>query len=220
MVIKQKKALVISDFDGTICTVDMGNQVLSHFTRKSWDEMDREYVKGGIGSRDAYSRIAPMIEATSESVRKFVLKKGKIDPYFKKFYNLAKSKGVDVKIVSDGLGFYIQTILEKYDLGDIEFYANELDFINRNSAVVEFPQMNALCGRCGTCKNKILNDHRLMYEQIIYVGNGYSDICPSRYADLVFAKDILLKKCEEEGNACYLPFRNFDDIRKYIKENL
>ncbi len=34
MLFKQKKALVISDFDGTICTVDMGNKVLSHFTKK------------------------------------------------------------------------------------------------------------------------------------------------------------------------------------------
>ena len=52
MLFKQKKALVISDFDGTICTVDVGNGVLSQFTQKSWDEIDREYVKGSIGSRD------------------------------------------------------------------------------------------------------------------------------------------------------------------------
>lgn len=34
MVRKQKKALVISDFDGTICTVDVGSRVLDHFTGK------------------------------------------------------------------------------------------------------------------------------------------------------------------------------------------
>jgi 2-hydroxy-3-keto-5-methylthiopentenyl-1-phosphate phosphatase len=34
MFLKQKRALVISDFDGTICTVDMGNKVLSHITKK------------------------------------------------------------------------------------------------------------------------------------------------------------------------------------------
>ena len=220
MIFKQKKALVISDFDGTICTTDMGNSVLSQFTRKSWSEIDREYVKGTIGSRVAYGRIAPMIEADAESVRQFVLKKGRIDPFFKKFYNLAKSRNVDVKIVSDGLDFYIRTILDKYGLSDIEFYSNDLAFGSCNTVTIDFPQMNELCGRCGTCKNKILNDHRLLYEQIIYVGDGHSDICPSRYADLIFAKDVLLKKCEEEGNPSHLPFRNFDDVRKYLKENI
>lgn len=29
MIFKQNKALVISDFDGTMCTVDLGNKVLS-----------------------------------------------------------------------------------------------------------------------------------------------------------------------------------------------
>lgn len=217
MIFKQKKALVISDFDGTICTTDMGNSVLSQFTKESWNEIDREYVKGTIGSRIAYSRIAPLIEADAESVRKFVLKKGRIDPFFKKFYNLAKSRNIDVKIVSDGLNFYIRTMLEKYGLSDIEFYSNDLAFGSRKDVSIEFPQMNELCGRCGTCKNKILNDHRLLYEQIIYVGDGHSDICPSRYADLIFAKDVLLKKCEEEGHPSYLPFRNFDDIRKYLE---
>ncbi len=220
MVFKQKKALVISDFDGTICTVDMGNNVLDHFTQKKWDEIDREYVKGSIGSRAAYQRIAPLMAASSESVRKFVLKKVKIDPFFAKFYRQAKIKGVDVKIVSDGLDFYIRTILEKYHLDDIEYYSNALAFGCHGAVAIEFPQMNALCGRCGTCKNKILNDHRLMYEQIIYIGDGHSDICPSRFADLVFAKDVLLRNCEAEGNTSYLPFRNFGDVQKYLKENL
>lgn len=220
MVFKQKKALVICDFDGTICKVDMGSNVLGHFTGKRWDEIDREYVKGSIGSRAAYSMIAPLMAASSESVRQFVLKKVKIDPFFDKFYRLAKFKGVDVKIVSDGLDFYIRTILEKYHFDDIECYSNTLAFREQNSVAIDFPQMNPLCGRCGTCKNKILNDHRLMYEQIIYIGNGHSDICPSRYADLVFAKDVLLRTCEEEGNASYLPFRNFGDVQRYLKEYL
>jgi 2,3-diketo-5-methylthio-1-phosphopentane phosphatase len=219
MVFKQKKALVISDFDGTICTVDMGNNVLGHFTKKSWDEIDREYIRGSIGSRAAYVRIAPLIAATPESVRKFVLKKVKIDPFFAKFYHLAKSKGIDLIIASDGLDFYIRTILEKYDLDDIEFYSNALDFYGQNSVAIEFPRMNALCGRCGTCKNKVLNDHRLMYEQVIYIGDGHSDICPSRFADLVFAKDVLLETCRKEGSASYLPFRNFGDVHRYLKEN-
>jgi len=220
MVFKQKKALVICDFDGTICTLDMGNSVLSHFTKKNWDEIDREYIKGSLGSREAYVKIAPAIAATPEKLRKYVLKKAKIDSFFVKFYRLAQEMGVDVKIVSDGLDFYIRTILEKYDLYDIEFYSNTIAFDQNNAVSFDFPQMNVLCGRCGTCKNKILNDYRLIYEQIIYVGDGRSDICPSRFADFVFARDVLLKNCEEEGRTAYSRLLNFNDVARYLKENL
>ena len=219
MLFKQKKALVISDFDGTICTVDVGNRVLSHFTKKSWDDIDREYVKGSIGSREAYGKIAPLMAVNPARLNAYVLKLAKIDPFFVKFYRLAKKKGVDVKIVSDGLDFYIRAIMEKHRLGEIEFFSNAVVFGEKNSLTFDFPQANALCGRCGTCKNKILNDHRLLYEKIIYIGDGHSDICPSRCADMVFAKEVLLRKCEEEGTTLYQPFQNFGEIAKYLKDH-
>jgi len=219
MLFKQKKALVISDFDGTICTVDVGNRVLSHFTRKSWDDLDREYVKGSIGSREAYGKIAPLMAVNPARLNAYVLKLARIDPFFVKFYRLAKKRGVDVKIVSDGLDFYIRAIMEKHRLGEIEFFSNAVVFGEKDSLTFDFPQANALCGRCGTCKNKILNDHRLLYEKIIYIGDGHSDICPSRCADMVFAKEVLLRKCEEEGTTPYQPFQNFGEIAKYLKDH-
>jgi 2-hydroxy-3-keto-5-methylthiopentenyl-1-phosphate phosphatase len=219
MLFKQKKALVISDFDGTICTVDMGNKVLCRFTDKSWADIDREYIKGAIGSKAAYSRIAPMMSVSPKRLRAYVSRLGRIDPCFAGFYHLAKKKELDVKIVSDGLDFYIRAMMKKHHLGGIEFFSNTVVFGEDDSLRFEFPEANALCGRCGTCKNKILNDHRLMYEKIIYIGDGHSDICPSRSADLVFAKGTLLKKCEEEGGTPYRPFRNFGEITDYLEKN-
>ena len=219
MLFKQKKALVISDFDGTICPVDVGSEVLSRFTGKSRDDIDREYVKTSLGSREAYRKIAPLMTVSSDCLRASVLKRSRIDPFFPGFYRLAKKKGVDVKIVSDGLDFYIRAIMEKNRLGEIEFFSNAVVFGEKDSLTFDFPQANALCGRCGTCKNKILNDHRLLYEKIIYIGDGHSDICPSRCADMVFAKEVLLRKCEEEGTTPYQPFQNFGEIAKYLKDH-
>jgi len=219
MLFKQKKALVISDFDGTICPVDVGSEVLRRFTQKSRDDIDREYVKNSLGSREAYRKIAPLMTVNPDCLQAYVLKRSRIDPFFARFYRLAKKKGVDVKIVSDGLDFYIRAIMEKNRLGEIEFFSNAIEFGRNDSLTFCFPQANELCGRCGTCKNKILNDYRLMYEKIIYIGDGHSDICPSRCADLVFAKDVLLRTCEEEGTTPYRPFRNFEEISEYLKKN-
>jgi len=218
MFIKQKRALILSDFDGTICKADIGNAVLNEFTRKSWDELDREYIKGAMGSRAAYEKIVPLIAGNRAKMKEFVLARGKLARGFLPFYQLCGKKNLDVKIVSDGLDFYIRSILEQHGFTDIEFFSNEVEFGADDSLAIQFPKMNALCGRCGTCKNSVLHSFRLMYEQIIYIGDGHSDMCPSRSADLVFAKGVLLKKCQEENIPC-IPFDDFSTINKYLRKN-
>jgi 2-hydroxy-3-keto-5-methylthiopentenyl-1-phosphate phosphatase len=60
-----------------------------------------------------------------------------------------------------------------------------------------------------------MKDLRLRYNRIIYIGDSYSDVCPSRIADLVFAKFILYEKCRENGTAC-IRYDNFSDVMEYL----
>ncbi|MDD3250228.1 MAG: MtnX-like HAD-IB family phosphatase [Smithellaceae bacterium] len=220
MFFQQKKVLVLSDFDGTISRVDVGDGVLGRFAQKCRETIDREVVKGNMGSREAYEKIAPLVRVDAGRLRAYVLKCSAIDPFFVRFYRLAAKKGVDVKIVSDGLDFYIRAILDKHRLGEIEFYSNNVVFGEQDTLMFDFPRANVLCGRCGTCKSRILHEHRLMYEKIIYVGDGRSDICPSQYADLIFAKGELLKKCRQESAVPYRAFHDFREVSEYLKKNV
>jgi 2-hydroxy-3-keto-5-methylthiopentenyl-1-phosphate phosphatase len=54
---------------------------------------------------------------------------------------------------------------------------------------------------------------------IIYVGEGYSDRCPVRFADVVFAKDDLLRHCQEE-NISYYAYRQFCDVEERLRQLL
>ena len=54
---------------------------------------------------------------------------------------------------------------------------------------------------------------------IVYIGEGYSDRCPARYADIVFAKDDLLKFCHRE-NISYLEYRTFADVQLRLESVL
>ena len=53
---------------------------------------------------------------------------------------------------------------------------------------------------------------------IIYIGDGYSDFCPSKFADLVFAKNLLFQRCQQKGIPC-IPFKDFSDINAYLVKN-
>jgi len=196
----------------------MGNEILNRFTGEGWSEIDRAYCAGEIGSRDAYSRIVSLLKGSKSQMLEFVSATEKLDPHFPEFYTYCREKQMDVKIVSDGLDFYIDAILKKYNLQDIEYFSNVVEFRNGNALSIAFPRMNIQCEKCGTCKSDVLNEYRGSYDRVIYIGNGYSDICPAKDADMVFAKDILYEKCKQNGTACVL-YENFYDIRAFLEKS-
>jgi 2-hydroxy-3-keto-5-methylthiopentenyl-1-phosphate phosphatase len=215
---KNRRTLVLCDFDGTICTVDMGNEILNRFTDEGWNEIDCAYCAGEIGSRDAYSRVVSLFKGTKAQMLEFVNASEKLDPHFPEFYTYCREKGLDIKIVSDGLDFYIDAILRKYNLQGIEYFSNVFVFLNGNALSIQFPHMNIQCEKCGTCKSGVLKEYRESYDRVIYVGNGYSDVCPAKDSDLVFAKDVLFEKCKQNGTACVC-YENFRDIRDFLEKS-
>ncbi|MCZ6615431.1 MAG: hypothetical protein O6920_06600, partial [Chloroflexi bacterium] len=47
--------------------------------------------------------------------------------------------------------------------------------------------------------------------KVFYVGDGVTDLCPARKADLVFARSRLLEECRAEGLA-HIELRDFSDV--------
>ncbi|MEN6466567.1 MAG: MtnX-like HAD-IB family phosphatase [Syntrophaceae bacterium] len=208
--------LVICDFDGTISRRDVGHEVLKHFSGSRWVEIDTAYRKGEMGSMDAYTLIASFIKIDPDELRSFLDSHAELDPGFKKFYEFCDAAGMDVKIVSDGLDFYIQDILSRNGLAQIDYYANSLVIGDDHSVSIGFPHSNGECRKCGTCKSNILAALKDKYSRVIYIGDGYSDVCPAKSADLVFGKKTLYLKCRENGTDCilYSAFETIHDILK------
>ena len=46
---------------------------------------------------------------------------------------------------------------------------------------------------------------------MFYVGDGVTDLCPARKADLVFARSRLLEECRAEGLP-HVELRDFSDV--------
>lgn len=209
---------MISDFDGTVCQVNVGKEVMKRFTRENRKGQDYEDLKRSRGSRAAYEQTFPLIKGSREDMHRFALAKGKLTRGFLQFHRLCRKRGLDVMILSDGMDFYIRDILESKGFKDIECHSNVVEFGEEESVSISFPEMNEMCGRCGTCKNAILQSFRLIYEQIIYIGDGQSDWCPSRYADLVFAKGVLFTQYRQDNLPC-VPFDDFTTINRYLKDH-
>lgn len=212
---QKKPAAVVCDFDGTVCTMDVGNELLDRFAGDEWRNVDLAYIRNEIGSREAYQRIAGLFRATRQQMLDFILRHTNMDPYFGTFYQFCRDRDLDVRIVSDGLDFYIEAVLAKHGLQEMDFLSNRAVF-HGESVRIEFPHADPDCSLCGTCKLSVIREMRDRYERIYYVGDGYSDVCASRAADLVFAKGILLENCRNEDRP-HISYESFADITAYLK---
>ncbi|MFH1625626.1 MAG: MtnX-like HAD-IB family phosphatase [Pseudomonadota bacterium] len=213
------KELILCDFDGTITKEDVGYDFLNRFTRESWEDIDRDYVEGKIGSKEAYTRIAKLIVGTQQEMVDFICSHSSLDDYFGEFYAFCRDKGADLKIVSDGFSLYINALLSHHNISGIEHFANRITFRDKDRMEIGFPFYNPDCGSCGNCKRKVLKSFRDRYDHIIFIGNGLSDRCIAEEADEVYAKGSLYSHCIETGIACW-NYDDFSDIRKNLSKNI
>ena len=214
-----KKIAIMCDFDGTVASEDVGNLLFRKFNvNGGTEDVVAKWHRGEISSRECLEQEAEMARARRCDLDEFILER-RLDPYFKDFHDFAKKRGMEVVIMSDGLDYYIESMLVRHGLGEIEFYANTLRF-DGDRLKVGFPHFNLLeCTDCGCCKTHHLYRYRDEGYYIIYVGDGKSDCCPCEAADLVFAKGRLLEYCREKGINHYR-FRNFRDVERTVLERI
>ena len=121
----------------------------------------------------------------------------------------ARKAGVGITVVSDGFDYVIENVLRNAGL-DLVFKANHLEHVGGGHWRVTFPNSRSSCiALAGNCKCSFTEPHQKTMK--IVVGDGRSDFCVSKHADLVFAKSKLLELCDSTG-ATHYPFESFFDV--------
>jgi 2,3-diketo-5-methylthio-1-phosphopentane phosphatase len=214
-----KRIAILCDFDGTVARDDVGNLLFSTFAGDGRSaEIVERWKRGEISSRACLEGEAELVRTDVHALERFVCQR-KLDPYFKDFHDFASKRGMEVVIMSDGLDFYIERMLYRNGLGEIDFYSNRLS-ISDGRLHVDFPHYDKLdCTDCGCCKTHHLLRYRDRGYYIVYVGDGLSDRCPCEAADLVFAKGDLQRHCEASGIS-YVSFENFRDVEREVLKRI
>jgi 2-hydroxy-3-keto-5-methylthiopentenyl-1-phosphate phosphatase len=145
-----------------------------------------------------------------------------IDGTFGNLVAWCAAGGVELRVLSDGLDYYLRRILIRYGLMGVESYSNALTFIDPRTdgsrrAAIAFPHSDAECTRCACCKRNLMLTAGGEQDILCYIGNGSSDRCPARYADIVFAKEELQSYCQQE-NVSYFAYTSFDDVTTRLAE--
>jgi 2-hydroxy-3-keto-5-methylthiopentenyl-1-phosphate phosphatase len=206
---------IVVDFDGTICPVDVSDAIMDAFVGPLARELDLEYERGEIGSRENLVRIGSRIDAGPGEVLSWALAHHRVDPTFPVFVEWSRSVGLELTVVSDGLGLHVEPMLEAAGVFGLPVISNRFA-AGRGPARLEFPAGHPECRECGTCKMLAVTSIRRL-GPVAYAGDGHSDRYGALYSDLVFAKGHLVVLCRS-GGIPFVPWATFDDVREKLEE--
>jgi 2-hydroxy-3-keto-5-methylthiopentenyl-1-phosphate phosphatase len=205
------------DFDGTITEEDVSFLLLDTYVGPEWRKELEEYTSGRIPVGTFNRRVFGMMKASRRAMTELVLTspRVKIRPGFPELVAYCRRRGFKPVIVSNGLSFYIETILGKLGIDGIDVHAAENRFLP-GKVEVRYVAPDGSEREAGF-KEAYTGLLREQGYDIVYVGNGRSDIHPARRAVKVFATGDLLRVCREEGLAC-TPFNDLHDVIRGLAE--
>ncbi len=212
---KTKKQVMFLDFDNTITNFDILDDMLERFSANDeWIKLEDKWKNGEIGSRQCLDGQMRGIKITRNRLNKY-LKTIKLDPNFKKLLKFCDANDIKKIILSDNFGYILKGILKNNGIDGLDVYCNSLK-ITKDSLEPSFPYTDMKCGSCAHCKTKNLLANTPSGYESIYIGDGLSDVCPSKEADLVFAKSALMKNLKAD-KVPYVSFDDLGDVYEYLK---
>ena len=206
---------VLVDFDGTITTVDVTEQLLTSYGDPSWPAYDDAVDRGEIGLRQALTAQNAMLHGDRSTLTAHALGAARIDPTFVPFVRWLRSNDVPVVVVSDGFAFYIRPILATIGLEHLEVITNEQRWRDDRPDGLAFVSGHPVCVGCGTCKMQAVQRFQER-GPVAFVGEGQTDRYAALYADVTFAKLELVDHCVADG-VPFVAWGDFDDVRRTLE---
>ncbi len=182
-------------------------------------EIVKDYLDDTITARECLLRECAAVDDCSEEMFAVFERQFEVDPTFVAFEQFCATRGIPLTVLSDGLDRYVEPILARANLSRLQWYANRAAFRregDKTKLEVSFPHTDAECDRCGNCKRNHILTSSADEDVLAYVGDGISDRCPVRYADIIFAKRSLIKYCQME-NISFFEFDDFNDVRARLE---
>lgn len=213
-----KKLAILVDFDGTITTEDTNDKMVSVYGNHNTDKIKKDFKEGKLTFPAYFQAEISELRLTEEEYINFLLKKIELSPGFLDFYKKIKERDIPLGIISGGFENGIVPFLEKHGIEDIEIFANRLVFEGDKAHIKFLHGEDTHCcdqGPCGNCKINHYYNYKEKREDIIFVGDGVTDMPLANVAEIVFAKDSLADYMDKKG-IDYIDYEDFNDINRKI----
>ncbi len=208
---------ILVDYDGTIALTDVSDTIMAEHATDAGEQMAARYDAGLIGSRRFWDSQTNQIHADAAELLATAARQPH-DPGFVPFVRRAQTAGIPVEVVSDGLGFFIAPAMERLGLPELPVVTARTSFAD-GRATIAYPNGHPTCRVCGTCKRQRVQAHQAAGRAVVFIGDGESDRYAAGYADVVFAKRLLVPICLANGWP-FEPWTEFAEIHAWLDARL
>ena len=207
---------VLVDFDDTAAEQNVASLLLERFGDPSWPVV-RERYRGGDLTLKEYQEIAfRNILADRAVMQNYVKEHANLRPYFHEVWSYCAVHRMPMAVVSQGLDFYIQALLEKEGLPQVPVYAVNTKFTPQG---ITFQYYHTFPGQEweGNSKGQVVDAYKGRGHFVIYAGDGTSDLEAAPKVDLLFAHRTLAEECRRQ-DIPYRPFKDFQAVLLALRE--
>jgi len=218
------KAIVFSDFDGTITLKDSNDYLTDNFGygENRRRELNLEILHGKWTFRNAFKDMLDSIETPFPECIEILRENIKLDPGFKPFYEWCQQQDIPVIILSSGMEPIIRALLVNLvgpEAEKIQIISNQVKSYNNGSWEIDYHDDSDFGHDKSLAITPYNQKPRDQRPSLFYCGDGVSDLSAARETDLLFAKHghDLITYCEREGIP-FTVFYTFEDIHSTIKD--
>jgi HAD superfamily phosphoserine phosphatase-like hydrolase len=201
--------LLLLDFDGTITERDTLDLLAQEYAPAAFAEAEERLQSGEWTLNQVIRHEFEAVRADEAEVLAFLREHVTLRPGLAELIDLCRERFVEAVVVSAGFHEVIEPVLAWNGVA-LPVVAHHATF-TRDGAIVSFRE-RPVCEHCGEeCKRAVLPS-LARGRLVAYVGDGWSDRCGARSADLVFARAGLADHLAAEG-VPYTPFDDLYDVR-------
>src|SRR3990172_4683580 len=117
------KTLLQCDFDGTITEGDVSFQILDAFAKNDWRKILKEYQQNRISVGAFNSMAFAHVKADQQTLVDFVRREAKLRSGFGDLVTYCRQKDFTFVVISNGLDFYIETVLKEAGIENVKVIA-------------------------------------------------------------------------------------------------
>jgi len=182
--------IIQCDFDGTIIKNNLSVLIREEYACGDWQRIDSDYLHGHLTVEQSNKLQFALIKEPKEKLQAFVRQHIELRPGFVEFVRYCQKSDIHFAIVSSGLDFYIEPVLAEIGMLDLELHCGQTTFSHNGIDVSYYdPEGNIISEGF---KKKYLTWIKKRSTNIIYLGDGLSDLEAACQADYVFATGRLL----------------------------
>ena len=217
---RRRPPAVLTDFDDTAAVQNVAELLLRRFGHPSWTDVRQRFRDGELSLKDYQEITFRQMQANKAAMQAYVREQACFRAHFGELSQFCRDKSIPMCIVSQGLDFYIQALLDGCGQSDFPVHAVRAEFdgdgrITGYGYDFTYPDAPAR----GNSKALMVRRFQEQGYHVFYAGDGSSDFEAGEVADTVFAHRQMAEMCQAAGIA-FTPFTDFGPVLAAVQEHV